>query len=183
MDTIVFAFTELTIDGIKILPYNPPSALDPNAPNAFDRKTAIYFQPSVNGTIEAEGEISATDNCRKFTLQIGGIEWIVTAVHVDSSGDVPVETPYRLSPRTYVDAYGKFHCGDEVENGDMISVTAKLVNRNPSGSGYELVAENTIALLANFNEQPLFGNFNDAENMPYITYQSGDSLTPASGSL
>ncbi len=183
MDTIAFAFTELHIDGIKIPPYNPPSALDPDAPNTFDRKTAIYFQPYVDGTIEADGEISATDNCRRFTLQIGGIEWNVTAVHVDSSGDTPVETPYRLSPRTYVDAYGKFHCGDEVKNGDRISVTAKLVNRNPSGSGYELVAENTIALLANFNEQPLFGNFNDAENMPYITYQAGDSLTPASGSL
>ena len=181
MDTIVFTFTELYIEGGKILRYNLPSPLDPDSPNPFDRNTAIYFQPFVDGTIEVDGE--TTEECRKFTLNIGGIEWIVTAAHVDSSGDEPVETPYQLSARTYVDAYGKLHVGDEVENDDKIFVTAKLVNRNPSGSGYELVAENTITLQANFDEIPLFGNFNDAETMPYIAYQYGDSLTPAAGSL
>lgn len=183
MDTLVFTFEELAISGIRVDSYNQITEIT-EAPgiNNFGRGyDNYYFIPSVGGTVLPNGSETATEECARFTLDIGGIEWSVTAVHVDNSGNNPVETPYELSPRTYIDAYGKLHIGDEIQDGDKLTVTAKLVNRNPSGSGYELTSGNSIILVADFHSNSGLGNFNAAENVPYIAYQRGDSLTPASG--
>lgn len=182
MNTLVFTFEELSIAGNYISHSNEISAMD-EAPtvNHFQRiRQNCYFNAYVTGSILPEDAVLPTEECGKFTLDIGGIEWSVTAQHAIPGDEVTYEA-YPLTPKTYIDAYGKLHIGDEVQNGDRLTVTAKLVNRNPSGSGYELTSGNSIILEATFNDGEFLGNFNSAEELPYIAYQPFDTPTPASG--
>lgn len=183
MDTLVFTFEGLSISGNYISSFNNISAMD-EAPtvNYFNRiGENCYFSAQVSGSILPNGSETPTEECGRFTLDIGGIEWSVTAEHAVSSGDEVTFEAYPLTPKTYIDAYGKLHIGDEVQNGDRLTITAKLINRNPSGNGYELTSGNSIILGANFINSDMLGNFNSAEHLPYIAYQPFDTPTPASG--
>ena len=182
MDTLIFTFEELSISGNYIDSHNAISVMD-DAPtlNHFHRiRENCYFTAYVSGSILPDGSETPTEECGRFTLDIGGIEWNITAQHA-IPGDIVTYEAYQLTPKTYIDAYGKLHIGDEVQNGDLLTVTAKLVNRNPSSSGYELTSGNSIILEADFLNFEYLGNFNSAEGLPYIVYQPFDTPTPASG--
>lgn len=172
MDTLTITPTNLIILGYYFdIDVNPTTATTLTAPiNA-----SIGILSQVLGTRQISGSGTA-DYPRIGFGGFGGIEWSVTCVI--PGGDDP-DTPVALSPKTYVDAYGKLHLGDEVEVGMVITVNAKLVNRNPSGSGYTIDADAPVTIT--LKEADGFGNFNHAERYPYIIYQSVDSATPASG--
>lgn len=179
MNTIAFTFEELTVGAVKVNQLNEIAALDSGS-GSINRIESCYFSPHVTGSIVDNDSHQPTGQCRKFTLDIGGIEWSLTAEHA-ISGDVVTYEAYSLTPKTYIDAYGKLHLGDEVEDGDRLTVTLKLVNKNPSGSGYELVASNPFVLFFEAEANDPVGNFNAVDGLPYIAYQSFDTFTPASG--
>lgn len=133
----------------------------------------VWFQAGVSGTRQVNN--AASTDYERIGFNFGGIEWNISVE--DSGPETPV--PIQLTPRTYIDAYGVLHLGPEVKGAEiLITVTAKLVSPNPSGSGYELNSSPVvIALTAPVN----FGNNNNAERQPYITYQEFTSQTPASG--
>lgn len=170
MDTLVITPNQLVIAGsvvgVDLMNYDLSGSCPLNA--------SVYFRAGVFGT-RTVNSVESTDYPR-IGFGFGGIEWSVTCAI--PGGDDP-DTPVALSPKTYIDAYGKLHLGDEVQVGMEITVNAKLVNRNPSGSGYLIDADDPIVFEITDNEG--FGNFNHAERFPYIIYQNTDTPTPASG--
>ena len=173
MDTLVITPTDLAIYGSAFsLGPNPSSeGTTIDAPI----NSTINIQSFVGGTRKINGADST--DYSKIGFNFGGIEWSVTCM-IPGGVDTPA-VPVALSPKTYVDAYGKLHLGDEIEVGMVLTVNAKLVNRNPSGAGYELTASTPVTITIVPTEG--FGNANHAERFPYITYQDLDSPTPASG--
>lgn len=167
MDTLVITPNTLILTGIAYdsTPY-PSSEGD-----AIDASinSRVYIRPFVTGARKVNNANSL--DYPKIGFSFGGIEWSVTA---EIGGD-----PVALSPKTYVDAYGMLHLGDEVEVGMELTVDAKLVNPNPSGAGYEISASAPVVIT--IVDAEAFGNFNHAERFPYIAYQDIDSPTPASG--
>ena len=172
MDTLVITPSTLAIIGM-LVDSGPLPTIEGTSLEAPINST-IYIRTAVLGTRKIN--LIDTAEYPKIGFFFGGIEWSVTCVI--PGGDDP-DTPVALSPKTYVDAYGKLHLGDEVEVGMVLTVNAKLVNCNPSGAGYEISASDPVVIT--FSAAEAFGNFNHAERFPYIVYKDTDTPTPASG--
>lgn len=172
MDTLVITPNELgIIANILYGDYQIGQNMAINCPH----NATVWISSLVSGTREVNNSTSYAYD--KIGFGFGGIEWSVTCVI--PGGDDP-DTPVALSPKTYVDAYGRLHLGDEVEVGMVLTINAKLVSPNPSGSGYEIAAFEPVTITITENET-YFGNFNHVERFPYLIYQDGDTRTPASG--
>lgn len=165
MDTVTVNITGLNLQGNIITEEGLVTPIDTSNTQPVDKRWNVYIKANITGTVSNASEH------KRITTQIGGIEWKVTATRDGN--------PLPLTPHTYVDAYGKLHLGDDIELEDVISVGARLVNANPSGSGYEITSASVLVF--KISDEAMDGNFNAAENLPYITYQLGDSQTPASG--
>ena len=71
---------------------------------------------------------------------------VTRSTTVGTGNDAVTTTEAVNSPRTYIDRYGKLHVGEELQNGDVITVVATSTYINPSGSTTTLTDDVTATV-------------------------------------